>query len=129
MDIADSHDLESKIASTISSVIHNKVEEAYNQYLDRCWCGYTPEGKNLIEKITKETIERRVNEIMKKIFSEDFNEDHLKNIMLDMLPRVFTSVMFSRMDAALFSSEYNYTERVRNMIAAEVEAAFNRARY
>lgn len=129
MNISESYDLESKIAATISNTVQNKVEEAYNQYLDRCWCGYTTEGRNLIERTTRETIERRVNEIMKKIFSEDYDEDHLRNIMLDMLPRVFTSVVFSRMENALFSKECNYTEMVHNMILAEVDAVFNRARY
>lgn len=129
LNIADSHDLESRIAASISNTIQNKVEDAYNQYLDRCWGGYTAEGRNLVERITKETIERRVNEVLEKVFTEDCDEDHLRSIMLNVLPRIFTSVVFSRMENALFSSECNYTERVRNMVLGEIDAAFNRARY
>lgn len=129
LDIKEMYDIESRISNKISSLVENEVDYSYNDYLNEYWHHPTGEGKRLIESMTKAEIENRTKNIMEEIFSNEYNEDVLRETMLKMIPDVFSYALFSRIDKALFSEEHNYYNQVFNMVRGEIDSKINRMRY
>ena len=129
LDIKEMCDVESRINNKISSLIEKEVDYSYNDYLNEYWNRPTCEGKRLIESMTKAEIENRTKNIMEEIFSNEYNEDVLRETMLKMIPDVFSYALFSRIDKALFSEEHKYRDQVFNMVRHEIDSKINRMRY
>lgn len=129
LDIKEIYDVESRINNKISSLIEKEVDYSYNDYLNEYWNRPTCEGKKLIESMTKAEIENRTKDIIEKIFSNEYNEDVMRETMLKMIPDVFSYALFSRIDKALFSEEHNYYNQVYNMVRGEIDSKINRMRY
>ena len=129
LDIKEIYDIESKINSKITNLIKQEVDESYNSYLERYWSGTTSEGRNLIQSMTKAEIENRTKNILEEIFTNEYNEDVIRETMLKVIPDVFASILFERMESALFTKEYNYYNQVHNIVKGEIESAIHRMRY
>ena len=131
LDIKDMYQVESKIENKISDFIKEEVDYAYNKYLDRYYgISYeTGDGRDLIQRVTKEEVTNKVKDIVDDIFLNDYNEETLRNMMIEFLPDIFTSILFKRMDSALFSKEYDYQNQMHNMVKSQISAEFNRRAY
>ena len=129
LDIKEMYDVESKISNRVSSLIEKEVDYSYNNYLDHYWHHPTGEGKKLIESMSKTEIENRTKNIMEEIFSNEYNEDVMRETMLKMIPDVFAYALFSRIDKVLFAKEHEYYDRVFNMVRHEIDSKINRMRY
>ena len=129
LDIKEMYDVESKINSKITSIVNQEVSDSYNSYLDRYWSGATSEGRNLIQSMTKTEIENHTKNVLEEIFANDYNEDSMRETMLKVIPDVFASILFKRMESALFSKEWDYYSQIQNMVKGEIDSAINRMRY
>ena len=131
LDIKDIYDIESRISNKITNIINDEVEYSYNSYLDKAYWGdgTSAKGRELIEKLTKEKIESHTKEVMEEIFANEYSEDTIREIMLKVIPSVFTSILFRRMESGLFNNEYNYYDQIHNMVRGEIDSAINRMRY
>ena len=114
LDVKDMYRIDSKIENKISDLIKEEVDYSYNKYLDRYYgTSYeTGEGRDLIQSITKEEIKNKTKDIVDDIFSNDYNEETLRKMMIEFLPDIFTSILFKRMDSALFSKEHDYQNHI-----------------
>lgn len=79
--------------------------------------------------MTKAEIENRTKNILEEIFTNEYNEDVMRETMLKVIPDVFASILFERMESALFTKEYNYYNQVHNIVKGEIESAIHRMRY
>ena len=120
LDIKDMFNIESKINDKITDLVSDAVDDSYNEYIDNYWRNATSEGRNLIQSMIKAEIENRTKQIIEEIFTNDYDEDKMREVMLKVIPDVFAYVLFSRMETTLFATEYSYREQMLNMIAAEV---------
>lgn len=127
IDIQKEYDIDSRIRERISNIVYNKVDTGYNDYIDNFWRNSpTSKGERLIEEMSKQEIERRLKEVLDDVFSKEYDEETLRTTMLKVLPGVFSSILFSRMENALIKKEYDYMDRTRDLIRAELENAANR---
>lgn len=129
LDIKEMYDVESRIDSKISNFIEKEVALSYNAYIDRYWRDATSKGRDLIESMSKAEIENRTKQAIEEIFANDYNEDTMREVMLKMIPDVFASILFKRMESALFTKEYNYYDQIQNMVRSQIDSAINRMRY
>ena len=129
LDIKEEYDIEQKINNKITNMINDKVEYSYNSYIDNYWKSPTAEGKKLIESITKTEIENRTKQVIEEVFANEYSEEKIKEVMLKLIPDVFASIMFSRMESALFSQEHNYYNQIYNMVRGEIDSKINMMRY
>ena len=129
LDLKDMYDVELKIDNKITSIINKAVDDSYNSYLDRYWSGTTSEGRNLIQSMTKTEIENHTKNVLEDIFANDYNEDTMREVMLKMLPDVFASILFRRMESVLFDKEWDYYNYMQNMVRNEIDNAIGRTRY
>lgn len=131
LDIKEMYDVESKINNKITNLINDEVEYSYNSYLDkRYWGdGTTAKGRELVEKLTKEKIENHTKKVLEEIFTNEYNEDAMRETMLKVIPDIFASILFERMESTLFTKEYNYYNRIHDMVKGEIESAIHRMRY
>lgn len=131
LDIKDMYSVESKIDSKINNLIKDEVEYTYNSYLDKKYWGdgTTAHGRELVENLTKEKIENHTKKVMEEIFANEYSEDVMRETMLKVIPSVFASILFRRMESALFSNEYNYYDQIHSMVMGEIDAAIHRMRY
>ena len=131
LDIKDMYQVESKIENKISDFIKEEVDYAYNKYLDRYYgTSYeTGDGRDLIQRVTKEEVTNKVKDIVYDIFLNDYNEETLRKMMIEFLPDIFTSILFKRMDSALFSKEYDYQNQMYNMVRSQISEEFSRRAY
>ena len=126
LNIREAYDIDSKINNAIFDLVNKEVDDSYNQYIDKYWSGTTSEGRKLIESMSKAEIEKRVKQVIEQVFVNDCNEDTLREAMLKVLPEVFTSILFSRMESTLFTSEYDYYSKMRSMVMSEISSMVNR---
>lgn len=131
LDIKEMYDVESRINNKITNIINDEVEYSYNSYLDKAYWGdgTSAKGRELVEKLTKEKIENHTKKVMEEIFANEYSEDIIRETMLKVIPSVFASILFSRMESALFSKEYNYYDKIHSMVKSEIDSAINRMRY
>lgn len=131
LNIKDMYDINAKIDSKISNYIENEIVYYYNKYLARHFGeeGTSPEGRNLIECISKEEIEKRTQKVIDDIFTNDYNEEKLRELMFKVLPDIFSTLLFEKMRCALFSSEHNYRNETYNMVRSQIASEFHRMRY
>ena len=129
LDIKDMYNVETKIDNTISNYVKNEVDYCYNKYLDGYWSDDTSDGRKLIENISKEEIERRTKKIIDAVFENDYSEEKLRELMFKFLPDIFTTLLFRKMDSALFNKEHDYQSQMYNMTRSLISAEFNRMRY
>lgn len=126
LDIKEMYDIESKIGNKISNLVQEEVDYSYNQYLEKYWSGTTAEGRQLIQKMTKAEIESRTQKMIDDIFANDYNEDALREIVLKIIPDVFSAIMFNRLESALFKHEDSYYGMVHSMIRNEIDSVIRR---
>lgn len=130
LDIDDMYDVNKKIDNKISNYIENEIGYHYNKYLARYFGENTsPEGRELIESMSKEEIEKRTKKVIDDVFSNDYNEEKLRELMFKFLPDIFSTLLFEKMRSALFSSEHNYRNETYNMVRSQIDSAFGRMRY
>lgn len=123
LEIKDMYDIESKIDNKISNLVKEEVNDSYNKYIDRYWGnGDTSDGRKLIESISKTEIENKTKQVIEEIFANDYNEDMMREVMLKMIPDIFSSILFSRMESALFTKEYNYYNQIQNMVRSQIDS-------
>lgn len=129
LNIKDMYDVDSKIDRKITDLVDKEVDGSYNMYLDRYWSGTTPEGQKLIESMTKTAIENRTRAVLEDIFANCYSEEVMREIMLKMIPQVFASILFSRIESSLFAHEANYYDQTHSMVCGEIDSAFRRVHY
>jgi hypothetical protein len=129
LDIKNMYDVEARIDNKISSLVKDEVDYSYNQYLNKYWSSPTDEGKKLIENMTKAEIENRTKKIMEEVFTNDYNEDTLREVMLKMIPDVFAYTLFEKLDTALCRTSSSYYNSIHNLVRGEIDAKINRMRY
>ena len=122
LNIKEEYDIESKISNKITSIVNKEVDDSYNSYIKKYWSCPTSEGKKLIESISKSEIENRTKKVMEEIFSTEYNEETLREVMLKIIPDVFASILFRRMESALFILEKNYYNQIYNMVRGEINS-------
>lgn len=123
LEIKDMYDIESKIDNKISNLVKEEVDCSYNKYIDRYWGnGDTSDGRKLIESMSKAEIENKTKQVIEEIFANDYNEDTMREVMLKMIPDIFASILFSRMESALFTKEYNYYNQIQNMVRSQIDS-------
>ena len=100
------------------------MDDSYNSYIEKYWSctTSTSEGEKLIESISKSEIENRTKKVIEEIFTNEYNEETLKEVMLKIIPDVFASILFIRMESALFNKEYNYYNQIHNMVRNEIDS-------
>lgn len=122
LNIKEEYDIESKINNKITSIVNKEVDASYNSYIKEYWSYPTSDGKKLIESMSKSEIENRTKKVMEEIFTNEYNEETLKEVMLKIIPDVFASILFSRMESALFNKEHNYYNQIYNMVRNEIDS-------
>lgn len=122
LNIKEEYDIESRIDNKITSMVNDDVDYSYNSYIEKYWSSPTSNGKKLIESMSKAEIENRTKKIMEEIFANEYNEETLKEIMLKIIPDVFASILFRRMESALFNEEHNYYDQIYNMVRNEIDS-------
>lgn len=122
LNIKEEYDIESKINNKITSIVNKEVDASYNSYIKEYWSYPTSDGKKLIESMSKSEIENRTKKVMEEIFTNEYNEETLREVMLKIIPDVFASILFRRMESALFSSEQNYYNQIYNMVRGEINS-------
>lgn len=127
LNLVEVYDIESRIDNKVNSIVHDKVNNTYNSYIHDYWESPTPDGKNLVESITKTEIENRIRKVMEEVFKENYSEDTLRNIMIKILPDVLASILFGRMESALFTKEFNYQDQIHKMVKNEIEYSISKA--
>ena len=131
LDIKEIYDVESRINNKITDLVEDNVNMSYNKYIKKNFWddGTTDDGKKLIEGMIKTEIENHTNQVIEKIFADDYNEDAMREVMLKMIPDIFSYALFARVDKALFAKEYDYRDQVYNIVRAEIDSKINRMRY
>ena len=129
LEIKDMYDVETRIDNKISSLVENEVDLSYNHYLERYWHSPTDDGNKLIDTITKAEIENRTKKIMEDIFTNEYNEDTLREVMLKMIPDVFAYTLFEKLDTALCRKSSSYYNSIHNLVRGEIDCKINRMRY
>ena len=131
LDIKEMYDVESRIDSKIACLVEDNINISYNKYISKSFWddGTTNAGKKLIEGMIKAEIENRTNQVIEKIFAEDYNEDTMREVMIKMIPDIFSYALFARIDRALSYKESNYYNDVFNMVRNEIDNKINRIRY
>ena len=130
LNIKEEYDIESKIDRSISCHVKDEVDCSYNKYLEKYFFGdgTSAEGRNLIQSMTKEEIEKRTKQIIEDVFTNDYNEETLRELMLKFLPDVFASILFRRMESALFNKENDYYNQMYNMVRGQIDSTINSMR-
>lgn len=126
LDIKDMYDVDSRIDSKISNLIKEEVDCSYNRYIDKYWRDATSQGRDLIESMSKAEIENRTRQAIEEIFANDYNEDAMREVMLKMIPDIFASILFRRMESALFNKEYDYYNQTQNMVKSLIDSRIRR---
>lgn len=129
LDVKDMYDIESKIDNKISNLVKEEVDCSYNAYIDRYWRDATSKGRDLIESMSKAEIENHTKQVIEEIFANDYNEDAMREIMLKMIPDIFASILFQRMESALFTKEWDYYDRIQNMTRSLIDDKIHRMSY
>ena len=62
----------------------------------------------MINDMTKLEVESHIQKNLAEIFSTKYSDDMLQEIMIKMLPTVFTAVLFDRMTSALSNLDGKY---------------------
>ena len=130
LDIKDMYNVESKIDSKISNLVKDEVNVSYNKYIQKSFWddGTTDDGRKLVENMIKAEITKLANQVIDNIFTE-YNEEALRETMLKIMPDVFSSILFQRMESALFSKEYDYYNNMQNMVRSQIDSTISRMRY
>lgn len=126
LNIKETYDIESKIDKKINNTITDEVDRCYNSYLEKYWAEPSSTGTEMVNDMTKTEVENRVKKVLDDIFSNTYNDDALKEIMIKMLPDVFTAILFNKLHSALLTSSYNYQEQMMGMVRCEIENRLNR---
>lgn len=129
LDIKNMYDVESKINNKITDLVKKEVDDSYNSYLDQYWVGTTSDGRRLIEAMTKTEIENHTKKVIDEIFTNEYNEESMRETMLQVIPKVFSSILFNRLESSLFNHEQSYYSYVHNVVEGEIASAINRMRY
>lgn len=125
INIKETYEIDQKIDHEINAIVKKEVDAGYNKYLDRYWAdSSTSEGRGLIQKLSREEIERRTKEAIDTIFTNEFDESAMREIMVKMIPLVFTDILFNKLENSLVTANYQYRDITRNMIMQEVEGRF-----
>lgn len=130
LDIKDMYNVESKINDKIYNLVKDEVNVSYNKYIQKSFWddGTTDDGRKLVENMIKAEIIKLANQVIDNIFTE-YNEEELRETMLKIMPDVFSSILFQRMESALFSKEYDYYNNIQNMVRSQIDSAISRMRY
>lgn len=126
LDIKDIYDVETRIDRKISDVIENEVDCSYNAYINRYWRDVTSKGRELIETMSKTEIEKRTAQVIEEIFANEYDEDTMREVMLKMIPDIYASILFKRMESALFKEEWNYYNNIQNMVRSQIDSMIRR---
>lgn len=132
LDVVKEYEINNKIDREIRGLVEESVKYAYGKYLDTFWAekaDTTSKGENLVEQVAKEKIEDYTKETMDKIFASEYSEETMQEIMLQMIPDVFTALLFSRIDKALFSNQNNYWQMTQNRVRVMIAQAIGRTVY
>ena len=127
LDIKDMYELDRKIDNRIYLLVSHAVEDAYTDYLSRYWGGtcVTNEGKKFINKVIENEIKARSKQVIEDIFSDGYNEEVLRDIVIKMLPNALTYVLFERLRTDVRVSEIDYQQMVHSMIKSEIDSMIN----
>ena len=130
LDIKDMYNIETKIDNKISNLVKDEVNISYNKYIQKSFWddGTTDNGKQFVEGMIKAEITKLANQVIDNIFTE-YNEEELRETMLKIMPDVFSSILFQRMESALFSKEYDYYNNIQNMVRSQIDSTISRMRY
>ena len=124
LNINEVYDVENRIENKLNNLIKEEVDYSYNNYIDKYWKHETSEGKKLIETMCKTEIENRVKIILDDIFSNEYNEETMRNMLLKSIPDVFTYALFGMIESGLYSKEYNYRENIHRIVKENIESTF-----
>lgn len=129
LNIKEEYNIESRISNKIDGLLDDEVNDSYNSYLDKSYWGdgTTSKGREMIEKLTKEKIESHTKKLIEEIFANEYNEDTMREVMMKIIPDVFASILFKRMESALFDKEYNYYEKIHSLVRGEIDCAVQNA--
>lgn len=125
LNIEEMYDVESKVVSRITRTINDLVDNSYNNYIDRYWSAPTTDGKKLIETMSKSEIERRTGKVIEEVFTNEFNDDALRELVIKLLPSIFCNLLFTRLESSIFTNEYDYRERLMNQVTSEINYVVN----
>lgn len=127
LNIKEEYNIESRISNKIDTILDEEINDSYNSYLDKSYWGNgtTAKGRELIENLTKEKIENHTKKVIEDIFTSEYSEDTMREVMLKIIPDIFASVLFKRMESALFTKEDDYYSRIHNMVRGEIDCAMS----
>lgn len=125
IDIKEMYNVENRIETAISTKVNQEIEYSYNNYLERYWSNVPSEGRNLVESLSKQEIERRTGKVIEEVFATDFDEKVLRELVIKLLPSIFCNLLFSRLESSIFTNEYNYREQMMNMVTSEINYVVN----
>lgn len=125
LNVEEMYDVESKVESRITRTINDLVDNSYNKYIDRYWSAPTSDGAKLIETMSKSEIERRTGKVIEEVFTNEFNDDALRELIIKLLPTIFCNLLFIRLESSIFTNEYNYREQLMNRVTSEIQYVVN----
>lgn len=127
LDIKDIYELDRKIDNKVYVLVSRAVEDAYGEYLSR-YCGdthVTDKGKQVVNSVINNEIKARSKQVIEDIFSDEYNEKVLRDIVIKMLPNVLIYVLFERLRTDVWVSEIDYQQMVHSMIKSEIDSMIN----
>lgn len=126
LNIKETYEIESKIDKKINNYITDEVDRCYNSYLEKYWGEPSSIGSKMVDSMTKTELETRVTKVLDDIFTNTYNDDTLKEIMVKILPDVFTAILFNKLESSLLTQNYNYQEMMRTIIRNDIEDRLSR---
>ena len=124
LDITKTYDVANKIEGKVNALIRDEVYLTYDPYITNTWKYPSEVGRALVETVTKELINEKVNIIVNEII-EGITEEAIKEMIVKLMPEMFVNTMISYLTGAIETSSYKMMNEMRDRAIIEAHNVFN----
>ena len=126
--LKEDYDVEYKIEAKVDQFIASAVNDELYAYKDQ-YDRPTTKTTNIINKTVEEGISCKVKEFVDKIIEENYSEEQLKQLVVEIFPTSVTSILVDKLKSMIYSEKCDFNTYLHDMIRSEIEYSLRNKRY
>lgn len=126
--LKEDYDIEHKIESKVDQFIDSAVNDELYDYIDQ-YDRPKAKTRNIISKAVEEEIICKVKEFVDKIIEENYSEEQLKELVVEIFPTIVTSILVDKLKSMIYSEKCDFNKYLHDMIQSQIECSLRNKRY
>ena len=121
------YDIEHKLEAKVDQFIDSAINDELYAYKDEYGNPKT-KTKNIISIAVNEEVNCKVKESIDKIIEENYSEEQLKQLVVEIFPTIVTSILVDKLKSMIYSEKCDFNTYLHNMIRSEIEYSLKNRR-